>query len=83
MDLAGLKAKRVELKTKDMILKGKKDFRAWIRTTWLPYTERIPEDLRQEFIDEIVARYIDKYPPHRRGSIHVTLKRLYAEAQNI
>jgi len=83
LDLVGLKAKRVELKAEGMIFKGEEEFKAWIRTTWLPYTERIPEDLRQEFIDEIVRRYIDKYPPDRRGYIHIALKRLYVEAQNI
>ena len=25
-------------------------FAAWLRTTWLPYTQRVPENLREEFI---------------------------------
>lgn len=43
---SGLKANRVELINKNMAKKDKDDLRAWIRTTWLPYTERVPEKLR-------------------------------------
>ncbi len=77
----GLKAKRVELIPRDMIHKRIEGLKAWIRTTWLPYTERIPEDLRQEFIDDIVNRYVEKYPPDNAGLIHVQLIRLDVEAE--
>lgn len=66
-----------------MIHKRIEGLKAWIRTTWLPYTERIPEDLRQEFIDDMVNRYIDKYPPDSRGFIHVQLIRLDVEAEKM
>jgi len=79
----GLKAKRVELTPRDMIHEKIEGLKAWIRTTWLPYTERIPEDLRQEFIDDIVNRYVEKYPPDSTGLIHVQLMRLDVEAEKM
>lgn len=83
LERAGLKAKRVELISKDMVQEGTEGLKAWIRTTWLPYTEMIPEDLRQEFIDDIVNKYVEKYPPNSAGLIHVPLMRLDVEAENL
>lgn len=79
----GLKAKRVELVPKDMIYERIEGLKAWIRTTWLPYTERIPEDLHQEFIDDIVNKYVEICPPDRRGFIRVQLIRLDVEAEKV
>lgn len=79
----GLKTKKVEIIPRDMIHKRIEGLKAWIRTTWLPYTERIPEDLRQEFIDDVVNRYVDKHPPDSEGFIHVQLKRLDVEAEKV
>ena len=79
----GLKAKRVQLIPRDMIHEKIEGLKAWIRTTWLPYTERIPEDLHQEFIDDIVNRYVEKYPPDSTGLIHVELIRLDVEAEKM
>lgn len=83
MEDVGLKAKRVELIPREMIHKGIEELKAWIRTSWLPYTERIPENLRQEFIDDMVNRYVDKYPPDSRGFIHIRLIRLDVEAEKM
>lgn len=77
-----LKAKRVELIPKDMIHKGKEGLSAWIRTTWLPYTQRVSEGRRDEFIDEIVDKYIKNYPLDNGGFIHVQMMRLEVEAEN-
>lgn len=77
-----LKAKRVELILKDMIQKGEEGLSAWIRTTWLPYTQRVPEGRRDEFIDEIVDKYIKNYPLDNEGFIHVQMVRLEVEAEN-
>ncbi len=76
-----LKAKRVELMPRDMIHKGIEELKSWIRTTWLPYTQRVPEYIRQEFIDDMVNRYVNKYPPDSNGFIHVHLIRLDVEAE--
>jgi trans-aconitate 2-methyltransferase len=74
------RAKRVELLPKDMVHEGADAFAAWIRTTWLPYTERVPKPLREEFIDDIVAAHARIRPPDADGSIHFTMVRLEVEA---
>ncbi len=81
LERVGLKAKQVKLVPKDMIHENIEGLRAWIRTTWLPYTEKIPKDSLQNFIDDVVSRYIDKYPPDRRGFFHIELIRLDVEAE--
>ncbi|HEX9116917.1 MAG TPA: methyltransferase domain-containing protein, partial [Anaerolineae bacterium] len=46
LPLAGLSPIRLELLAKDMRHAGREGLAGWIRTTWLPYTQRLPEDLR-------------------------------------
>jgi trans-aconitate methyltransferase len=79
----GLKEKRIELIPKDMTQKGKDGLASWIRTTWLPYTQRVPEALQDDFIQEIVDRYTEKFSPDSEGIIHVSMMRLEVEAVNI
>lgn len=55
---AGLVPERVELLPRDMKLAGAEGLAGWIRTTWLPFTERLSEELRVDFIKEVVARYL-------------------------
>ncbi len=82
LNKAGLVPKRLELIPKDMTQKGKEGLAGWIRTTWLPYTERIPGNLRDEFIDEIINFYIKKFPIDDNGLLHVKMVRLEVEAAN-
>ena len=77
---AGLVPERVELFPKDMKLAGAEGLAGWIRTTWLPFTERLPEQLRGDFINEVVTRYLEKHPIDEEGSIHVGMMRLEVEA---
>jgi trans-aconitate methyltransferase len=77
----GLRAKRVEHIPKDMTQKGKKGLSAWIRTTWLPYTQKVPEELREVFIGGVVDRYVEDYPLDEQGLIHVAMVRLEVEAE--
>lgn len=79
LDDAGLKAHRVELIPKDMVHQGKKGLSGWIRTTWMPYTQRLPEELQEEFISELADRYIDKYPVDKDGFVHIAMIRLEVE----
>jgi trans-aconitate methyltransferase len=82
LEQAGLKAKRVELIPKDMAQKGKEGLSAWIRTTWLPYTQRVPEGLREEFIGEVADKYVENHPLDKDGYVHVPMMRLEVEAEN-
>jgi trans-aconitate 2-methyltransferase len=79
LDHVGFKVKRIELIPKDMLHKGKDKLSAWIRTTWLPYIQRLPEGLREEFIDEIADKYIENHPVDNDGFIHVKMMRLEVE----
>jgi trans-aconitate 2-methyltransferase len=78
---AHLEALRVELIPKDMRQKGPAGLAAWVRTTWLPYTERVPEELRETLINEVITRYVTKHPPDADGWVHVPMVRLEVEAE--
>ena len=80
LKLSGLKARRVDLVPKDMVHAGKKGLEGIIRNTWLPYTERLPQKLRQEFVSEIADRYIERYPLVE-GLVHVKMARLEVETE--
>jgi trans-aconitate 2-methyltransferase len=77
---AGLKPERVELLLKDMTLQGKEGLAGWVRTTWLPYTERLPVELRDKFVKEIVDHYVKTHPLDAQGCAHVAMVRLEVEA---
>ncbi len=76
---AGLKSKRVELIAKDMKL-NKERLAGWIRTTWLPYTQKIPKALQETFITNIINRYVEKHPADPSGAVHIAMVRLEVEA---
>jgi trans-aconitate 2-methyltransferase len=78
---AGLRALRVELVAKDMVQMGWEGLASWFKTTWLPYIERVPEDLRMDFICEVVDRYIQVHPLDDGGNVHVGMVRLEVEAE--
>ncbi len=46
----------------------------------MPYWERVPADLRQEFFGEIVEDYLSLYPLDSEGMVHVAMFRLEVEA---
>jgi trans-aconitate methyltransferase len=77
---ANLKPVRVELISKVMHQKGVEGLKSWIRTVWLPYTQRIPEDLREDFINELATKYIEQNPLDNEGMVHVNMVRLEVEA---
>lgn len=80
---AGFSATRVELIPKDMMHDGKSGLEGWIRTTWLPYTERIPKEMRDEFIEEVSSKYLDKVPLAADGKAHVAMVMIEVEAEKI
>jgi trans-aconitate 2-methyltransferase len=78
---AGLLPMRVELIPKDMVQQSPEAFAGWIETTWHPYLERVPEDLRREFVSEIVDSYIREHPLDDEGRVHVGMTRLEVVAE--
>ena len=79
---ANLKPLRVELIYKVMVQKEIDGLKSWIRTVWMPYTQRIPQNRRENFIEELAENYINKYPADDNGLIHVDMVRLEVEAVN-
>ncbi|HUJ75462.1 MAG TPA: methyltransferase domain-containing protein [bacterium] len=77
---AGLEPRRVELLPRRMLQKGADGLAAWVRTTWMPYTQRLPEDRREPFIREVVHRYLQDHPPDQYGNVGVAMVRLEVEA---
>jgi trans-aconitate 2-methyltransferase len=80
---AGFKPKRVELIRKEMKLQGKEGLKGWIKTVWLPFTERVPANLRGSFVKEIAERYIAAYPLDEDDIVHIRVTRLEVEATKI
>lgn len=77
---SGFKALNVRLRPKDATYAGRSSFTAWLRTTWLPYVQRVPENLREEFIVSVANRYVARHPPDAEGNVHVRMVRLEIEA---
>ena len=80
VEMAGLVVRRVELISKIMSHQGREGLAGWIRTTWLPYTQRVPGEMREEFIEEIVAAYEKRYGADQEGFFAVAMVRLEVEA---
>jgi trans-aconitate methyltransferase len=73
---------RLKLIPKMMEHPGKESLKGWIRTTWLPYTERVPETLREKLIEEISECYLLEHPQTGSDKISVKMMRLEVEALN-
>ena len=78
---AGLVAGRVVVFPKDMKHEGAGGLAGWVRTTWLPFTDRLPIELRAKFVQEIVNRYLEEHPPDGDGIVHVRMMRIEVEAR--
>ena len=71
---------RVEVFPKEMKHAGAEGLAGWVRTTWLPYTERLPVEKRDLFVKEIVDRYLRNHPADAEGTVHLGMMRLEVEA---
>ncbi len=77
---SGFQIRRLQLVPKDAAYAGAEGFAAWLRTTWLPYFQRVPEPARDAFIAAVTARYLAAHPPDARGKVHVRMVRLEIDA---
>ena len=64
---------------KDMVHENQESFKGWIRTTWFPYTNRLPQEMREQFIEEFTQAYILLMPLDGEGRVHVDMVRLEVE----
>ena len=79
----GFKINAIKLTPKDVTYDGAESFATWLRTTWIPFVQRVPENLREEFIAAVTARYLAKHPPDVKNKIRVRMVRLEIEAVKI
>jgi trans-aconitate methyltransferase len=80
---SGFKISALKLAPKDATYAGAEGFATWLRTTWLPFVQRVPENLREEFIAAVTRRYLAKHPPDADGQVHVRMVRLEINAVKI
>jgi len=80
LEACGFSASVCRLAEKDMVHDGLEGLTGWIRTTWLPYTERVPEDRREDFIRDIARQYVATHPLDANGKAHVGMVRLEVDA---
>ncbi len=81
LDQSGLRTIRIELIPKEMIQPDLDGLSSWIETTWLPYTSRVPDELRYEFIHQIAESYVELNPLGKDGKFHLRMVRLEIEAE--
>lgn len=81
LDSIGLEISYLKLIDKDMVHEGKEGLKGFIRTTWLPYTNRVPEEIRNSFIDEVTDKYVEENSLDERGCTHVKMVRLEVMAK--
>lgn len=79
----GFEIRSVKLVPKDATYEGSEGFAGWLRTTWMPYTQRVPEDTREEFISSIVDRYVARHRVDSKGLVHVRMIRLEIDATRV
>jgi trans-aconitate 2-methyltransferase len=72
------KIEQLRLVPKDMTHKGRTGLSNWIRTTWMPFTHRVPIEQRDDFIDHFVDKYLEAHPLDQWGYAHVAMVRLEA-----
>ena len=79
----GFETRSIKLAPKDATYPGVEGFATWLRTTWLPYVQRVPENVREEFIAAVVERYVAKHPVDAKGLVHVRMVRLEIDAVRV
>jgi trans-aconitate methyltransferase len=80
LSAAGLLPRRVELLLKRMSHRGRQGLEGWVRTTWMPYTERVPQEMRELFVAELVDLYLASHPQEAGGNVGVDMVRLEVDA---
>lgn len=80
LSACGFRDVSVRLIPKDMQHHGVEGLLGWLRTTWFPYTDRLPTQLRDVFLEEVVTAYTKVHPVDSLGYTHVKMVRLEVEA---
>lgn len=80
---AGFEPRRIRLVPEQARFANEAAFLAWLRTTWLPYTQRVPENQRDAFLAAVAKRYLAEHPPDDYGFIGVAMVQLELDAVRI
>jgi trans-aconitate methyltransferase len=80
---SGFKPTLVRLANKDVHYPGRDGLRAWLRTTWLPYTQQVLAAEREEFIADVADRFLVRHPPDGNGELVIRMVRLEIDAIRI
>jgi trans-aconitate methyltransferase len=80
LDHEGFPNAHVELTPRDAAYEGVPGLIAWLRTAWLPYTQRVPAAERYAFIAAVAERYAATHPPEGQGRFFVRMIRLEIDA---
>lgn len=80
LERTGFATHSVALAPQDAAYAGVAGLAAWLRTAWLPYTQRVPEAERDAFITAVAERYVTTHPPDAAGDVLVRMVRLEIDA---
>ncbi|MBL1276149.1 MAG: methyltransferase domain-containing protein [Ectothiorhodospiraceae bacterium] len=64
---AGFETQRIATINKDMCHEGPEPLAGWMRTTWLPYLQRLPNAERDPFVNAVVENYLCDVPLDAQG----------------
>jgi trans-aconitate methyltransferase len=78
---AGFILGRVELVPRIMRQQGVAGVESWLRTAWMPYTDRVPEDDRALFVTEVAHGVAERCGASDDGSILLPMVNLEIEAR--
>jgi len=80
---ASLRVHRMELVPKPMRLTDIAALKGWLRTTWMTYTERVPESERTDFVREWASRVANGCTLAHDGALLMPMVNLEIEAEKI
>jgi len=73
---AGFRPHDVKLLGKAMAHQGTQGLAAWMKATWLPFTERVPSSEHEAFLSAITDRYCRQFAPDKTGTVYTQMYRL-------
>jgi len=79
----GFVEKRLELVPKDASFHEREGMRQNIEAAWMTFTDMIPENLRDQFIEELIDGFDERSLKDELGNYHIDMLRLEVEAEKV
>ena len=76
----GFKPVKVSIIPKIALHKGYEGLFMWLKTTWLPYTQRVPAAKRNKFIRAAALGFMEETGQMNKTAVKMVMKRLQVEA---